>query len=189
MEKRYNWYFRGYEAREIIGDNGTLRTELVYTGDWYALDPGRRRFVLVWLTLLTAAASLSCLAMNIFPSAGGRWLYTGVACLLTLAPLLFLWIALIHLLAAGDRWTCRGYHSGYRSFGIWSVLAAIPGSATLICEVIWCCLHPEQLASEAVYLAGAAICAACLIASVCIRRRNPVQTEPSSDASEPGLGE
>lgn len=123
-----DWYFQGWERRE----RSDGKTDLVYTGEYYALPAGKPAAVLGGLTAAHIAVYLTA---ALLPSPGGMWHIAAVPQLLELIPLIYLVIGLCCLLRAERPMTFRSWYASWRRMrvsAVWSIVfSALMSAAEL----------------------------------------------------------
>ena len=138
MSRKGSWYFDGYKRVEKEKPNGKMGSELVYVGEYYGFNGGKKEMTdLKKKTLFLSIASLILYFYAQFnPSTGGMVHWMAIPSLLSLIPIMFLVMGFINFLPAKEKWEIRVYYAGYRrlyrsSIGtlvflcIWAVMEAV----------------------------------------------------------------
>ena len=133
-------YFAGYEKREITNPvTGRKKTEYIYRGDYYIFSTPEeefRRFRVGSLFRVLAATALFAAAHALGPR-GTVTLYIGIPALLSIIPLVYLWMGLVVLLRTPTpKMTIRQYCFGLERMEnvLWMLLIlwAVAGGGELV---------------------------------------------------------
>ncbi len=183
MARRGSWFFEGYEAELRPGRNGKEKRVLVYRGEWYGLgmEPKKyRRFKLAVLGLMLALTAIYFI-ISFFPAAGGMTTWVGAPCLLALVPLMFMWIGLVNLLTAKEKWELRVLYAGYRRLKRWSIVLLVLMAVTLAAEAVFM-IRTGPAGPETPYFLGALACLLCGAGIFLLQRRHPATVVQGPDA-------
>ena len=110
MKSGRRWYFKDYERRVSVTPSGHKRSELVYTGDYYAIcfpDAGMRKRYKCIFTALYILGVVSYLFVSLRPTLVARSLWVSVPHMAALIPLIYMGMALFNFLLAGEKWPYR----------------------------------------------------------------------------------
>ena len=173
-KQRGSWFFEGYETQIKTGKNGKKKRELVYRGEWYGLGMIKAEYtlykgVLFWIMLLLTAAFL---IINFLPTAGGMTPWVGAPCLLSLVPLMFMWIGLVNFLIAKQEWEIRVFYAGYRRLKRWTMVFFVPMGVTLVAELVYM-IRIGPIGVEISYFSGVLVSLLCAGAVLLLQRRYP----------------
>ena len=164
-----DWYFQGWERREVIGG----RTELVYTGEVYTfpggLRPAQKRCLLYSAPLLVLYALIALL-----PPSGGMWRIAAIPQLLELIPLIYLVMGLIRLLLAKEPLTFRDWYASWRRLGVAAVGSAVFTAAMVLAEIVFILwFSGGAVGAEIPYLLAEIACFALSLALAVYIRKHP----------------
>ena len=184
MARRGSWFFEGYETVIQTDAKGREKKILVYRGEWYGLGLDRAGLsrVKAAMAALTLVLTAMFLLLSFRPTTGGMERWVGLPLLLTLIPLIFLWIGMVNFLLAKDKWEIRTYYAGYRRLGRCILPAAILLAVSTVADVVYA-VRGGSLAimAESTYLAELLVCLLCLWGLWTIRSRYPAQVVEGPD--------
>ena len=176
MARRGSWFFEGYETVIQTDAKGREKKVLVYRGEWYGLEisPAGLSRVKAAMAALSLVLTALFLLLSFRPSPGGMEPWVGAPLLLTLVPLIFLWIGLVNFLVAKPYWEIRTYYAGYRRLGRSALGATVILAVATVAELVFIVTTGRLVVlTESTYLGGLLVCLLCALAIWNIKQRYP----------------
>ena len=178
-----SWYFEGYHAETVTGKNGRGKTVYRYDGplwdpEWTGAQLRRAKiayggdlllFTLLWLWL------------NLWPADGGYMIWVGGFSFCVIAPLMFLWIGMVHFLREHPPWTKREYWTGWRRMFRSAVPVAALADAAAAGEAVYLMLYSERFGANLTYFLGLIACGVLVtLLAIELGRKRPrlIEEEP-----------
>ena len=155
-------YFAGYEKQETVDPvTGRKKTEYIYRGDYYIFSTAEKefsRFRLGSLLRVLGATALFAAAHGLGPR-GSVTTYIGIPALLSIIPLVYLWMGLVVLLRTPKpkmtmRQYCFGLERMENVLWILLVLWAVAGGGELVYLLVKRIFATEELLSAGMELAA-----------------------------------
>ena len=170
-------YFNGYRAITVPQKNGRgTRRILEYIGEWYGIGCTREEYIRLKTKIVCFALAILAVYLPCSLSGASISMYRWVAApaILSLVPMLFLFIGVVSFLCADEKWELRVYHAGYtRIYRSAIGSSVLLGITAISCLLSFALIDQSVKALDLVYLAGMLIDLACAVMLVVTIKAHP----------------
>ncbi len=179
MARHINWFMDGWEYN-TVDHSGKIKRELVYKGAYYSLNLSSKgfRYLKAGYLLMTLAIYAVFLLFSSNGSQGGETFYSGLPCMLSIIPFIYLGMGVFCLMSAKDKMTYRSYYASIKRMTYSARLTAALLGLSVLGEVLYIVIHASDsdihMNLELQRLFGALFCVAVTGAMLYLQKKFPV---------------